>query len=147
MWPWDVNMATQNLLRFLLLLMLMLRIMLATACWFGSWRAQSLNKSFALEPNVSSQICNKLLPTLSLASTSATETASTSFELASSHARVTSIKFTKRYGVSQLVSEWVSFCFRTFPFHNLIDMPKKILSDPSPIIGNACQWLTDSLTP
>ena len=38
MWPWDVKMATQNLLRFLLFLMLILRIMLATVCWFGSWR-------------------------------------------------------------------------------------------------------------
>ena len=28
---------TQNLLRLLMLLMLMLRIILATACWFGSW--------------------------------------------------------------------------------------------------------------
>ena len=66
--------------------------------------AQSLNKSLALGPNVSSQICNKLLPTWSSASTWATVTTSTSFELASSHARVTSIKFTKQ----QLVSEWVS---------------------------------------
>ena len=66
--------------------------------------AQSLNKSLALEPNVSSQICNKLLPTWSSASTWATVTTSTSFELASSHARATSIKFTKQ----QLVSRWVS---------------------------------------
>ena len=65
---------------------------------------QSLNKSLALCPNLSFQICNKLLPTRSSSSTSATATTSTSFELASSHARVTSIKFTKR----QLVSEWVS---------------------------------------
>ena len=34
--------------------------------------AQSLNKSLALGPNVSSQICNKLLPKLSSASTSVT---------------------------------------------------------------------------
>ena len=32
----------------------------------------------------------------------------TSFELASSHARVTSIKFTKQESVSQWVSEWVT---------------------------------------
>ena len=70
--------------------------------------AQSLKKSLVLGPNVSSQICNKLLPTWSSLSTSATVTTSTSFELASSHARVTSIKFTKRHGVSQWASEWVS---------------------------------------
>ena len=62
---------------------------------------QSLNKSSAFWPNLSFQICNKLLPTRS---SSATVSTSTSFELASSHARVTSIKFTKRYGVSQWVS-------------------------------------------
>ena len=43
-------------------------------------------------------------PTRFSSSTSATVTTSTSFKLASSHARVTSIKSTKRYGVSQLVS-------------------------------------------
>ena len=38
MWPWYVKMATQNLLKLLLLLMLMLRIMLATVCYrFGMW--------------------------------------------------------------------------------------------------------------
>jgi len=61
-------------------------------------------KSLVLGPNVSSQICNKLLPTWSSASTWAKVTTSTSFELASSHARATSIKFTKQ----ELVSEWVS---------------------------------------
>ena len=66
--------------------------------------AQSLKKSLVLGPNVSSQICNKLLPTWSSLSTSATVTTSTSFELASSHARVTSIKFTKRQWVSELGS-------------------------------------------
>ena len=62
--------------------------------------AQSLNKSLALWPNLSSKICKKLLPTWSSSSTLATVTTSTSFELPSSHARVTSIKFTKCYGVS-----------------------------------------------
>ena len=62
--------------------------------------AQSLNKSLALRPNLSFQICNKLLPTRSSSLTSATVTTSTSFELASSHARVTSIKFTKQQLVS-----------------------------------------------
>ena len=39
MWPWRVKMPTQNLLRLLLMLMLILRIMLATVCYrFGSWR-------------------------------------------------------------------------------------------------------------
>ena len=65
-------------------------------------------------PNVSSQICNKVLPTWSSLSTSATVTTSTSFELstsatvttstsfelATSHARVTSMKSTKRQLVS-----------------------------------------------
>ena len=62
--------------------------------------AQSLNKSLAVCPNLSSWICNKLLPTRSSSSTSATVTTSTCFELASAHARVKSIKSTKRHGVS-----------------------------------------------
>ena len=38
MWPWRVRMPTQNLLRLLLLLMLMLRNVLTTIrCRFGSW--------------------------------------------------------------------------------------------------------------
>ena len=48
--------------------------------------------------NSSSQI-NKLLPRWSSVSTSARVTISTSFELVSSHARVTSNKSTKRHGV------------------------------------------------
>ena len=80
--------------------------------------AQSLNKSLALGPNVSSQICNKLLPTWSSASTSATVTTSTSFELASSHARVTSIKFTKQQSVSQSVSQLGSH-WQAFPMIGL----------------------------
>ena len=48
------------------------------------------------------------MPTSSSASTSATVTTSTSFELTSSHARFTSIKFTKQELVSQLVSQSVS---------------------------------------
>ena len=63
--------------------------------------AQSLNKSLAFWTNLNFRICNKLLPTQP---SSATITTSTSFELASSHARVTSIKFTKQ----QWVSQWVS---------------------------------------
>ena len=66
--------------------------------------AQSLNKSLALWTILSSQICNKLLPIQSSSSTLATVTISTSFELVSSHARVTSIKFTKQ----QLGSQWVT---------------------------------------
>ena len=53
--------------------------------------------------NSSFQI-NKLLPRWFSVSTSARVTISTSFELVFSHARVTSIKFTKE----QLVSQWVS---------------------------------------
>ena len=63
--------------------------------------AQSLNKHLAFWPNLGFQICNKLLPTRS---SSATVTTSTSFELASSHARVTSREFTKQQLVSQSVS-------------------------------------------
>jgi len=62
--------------------------------------AQSLNKSLALWTILSYQICNKLLPIQSSSSTLATVTISTSFELVSSHARVTSIKFTKQQWVS-----------------------------------------------
>ena len=59
-------------------------------------------KSLAFWPNLSFEICNKLLPTQS---SSATVTTWTSFELASSHDRgVTSVKFTKQ----QWVSEWVT---------------------------------------
>ena len=70
--------------------------------------AQSLNKSLTLWPNLRFHICNKLLPTRSSSSTSATIKTSTSFELASSKARVTSIKFTKRQWVSESVREWVT---------------------------------------
>ena len=68
--------------------------------------AQRLNKSLALWTILSSQICNKLLPIQSSSSTLATVTISTSFELVSSHARVTSIKFTKQEWVSESVSHW-----------------------------------------
>ena len=70
--------------------------------------AQGLNKSLALWTILSSQICNKLLPIQSSSSTLATVTISTSFELVSSHARVTSIKFTKQEWVSQSVRESVT---------------------------------------
>ena len=70
--------------------------------------AQSLNKSLALWTILSYQICNKLLPIQSSSSTLATVTISTSFELVSSHARVTSIKFTKQEWVSESGSESVS---------------------------------------
>ena len=66
--------------------------------------AKSRNKRLAFWPNLSFQICNTLLPPRSLSSTSTTVTTSTSFELPSSHARVTSIKFTKRQLVSQLLT-------------------------------------------
>ena len=56
--------------------------------------------------NLSFQICNKMLPTRSSSSTSATiKPQQVCNELASSKARVTSIKFTKRESVSQLVSD------------------------------------------
>ena len=54
-------------------------------------------------PNLHQTIVNTFL-----SSTSATVATSTSFELASSHARVTSIKFTKQQWVSQSVSYWVT---------------------------------------
>jgi len=68
-------------------------------------KPQSLNKSLALWTILSYQICNKLLPIQSSSSTLATVTISTSFELVSSHARVTSIKFTKQQSVSELGRE------------------------------------------
>ena len=63
--------------------------------------AQSLNKRLAFWPNLSFEICSKLLPTWS---SSATVTTSTSFELASLNTRVISTKFTKQELVSELVS-------------------------------------------
>ena len=60
--------------------------------------AQSLHKILALWSNLNFLIFNKLLPTRSTSSTSATVTTSASFELAYSLARVTSINIT----------EWVS---------------------------------------
>ena len=47
--------------------------------------AESLNKSLALWPNLSFQICNKMLPTQFASSTSATVKISTIFELLSSY--------------------------------------------------------------
>ena len=67
--------------------------------------APSLNKNLALRPNFTFLICTELLSTHFSSSTWATVTTSTSFELSSSHARVTSIKFIKRHGVSQWVSD------------------------------------------
>ena len=52
--------------------------------------------------------CTKLLSIRFSSSTSTTVTTSTSFELPSSHARVTSIKFTKQESVNESVSEWVT---------------------------------------
>ena len=90
--------------------------------------AQSLNKSLSFWPNLSFQICNKLLPTRSSSET----TTSTSFELASLHARVTSIKFTKQELVSELVTgpikryvmlksivyKHVAYCNRCYSFQS-----------------------------
>ena len=61
---------------------------------------QSLNQSLALLPSLSSQICNKLLPTRSSSSTSAPVTTSTIFELASSQKALYNFKklYSKRYG-------------------------------------------------
>ena len=78
---------------------------------------QSLNKSLALWPYLSFQICNKLLPTWFTSQTSAKVTTPTSFELASSHARVTSIKWRKRvvHWQQQLVSFTCSWCAAQHP--------------------------------
>ena len=62
--------------------------------------SQSPDKNSTLWPKLIFQICTKLLSTCFSSSTSTTVTTSTSFVLVSSHARVTSIKFTKQ--------EWVS---------------------------------------
>ena len=58
--PWYVRMATQNLLKLLLLLMLMLRIMLATVCYrFGSWcLVLKLNLCADFEHKVWSRFCS-----------------------------------------------------------------------------------------
>jgi len=69
---------------------------------------QSPNKNLTLWPKLIFQICTKLLSTCFSSSTSTTVTTSTSFELPSSHARVTSIKFTKQESVNESVSEWVT---------------------------------------
>ena len=71
----------------------------------GQTLCSKSEQNLALWPNLSSQICNKL-PTRSSSSTSAKVATSKSFELVSSHARVTSIKFTKQQWVSQSVSYW-----------------------------------------
>ena len=62
--------------------------------------AQSLNNNLSSQTNSSFQICTKMSSTRFLASTSTTVTISTSFELIFSHARITSIKFTKQQLVS-----------------------------------------------
>ena len=95
-------------------------IFLTLLCWFSMSRQFSNQtrrrniakgttgrrvwKKFSFWPSLSSQICNKLLPTRSSSSTSASVIISTKFELASLHARVTSIRSTKRHRVSYLVS-------------------------------------------
>ena len=66
--------------------------------------AQNQTKNLTLWPNFSFQICTKLSSTHFSASTSATVTTSTSFELASSHFRVTSIKSTKQESVSHCIA-------------------------------------------
>ena len=70
------------------------------------WKAMNQHLTFWL--SFIFQICTKLSSTRFSASTSATVTTSTSFKLASSQARVTSIKFTKQEWVSQSVSQSVS---------------------------------------
>ena len=83
--------------------------------WFQISQHPLLNFLFVEAPltlwqNLCFQVCDKLLPTRLSSSTSATVTTSTSFELPSSHARVTSIKFTKRQlgreGVTDKHSQW-----------------------------------------
>ena len=61
-------------------------------------------KKLTFWPSFIFQICTKLSSTRFSASTSATVTTSTSFELASSHARVTSFKSTKQQWMSGLVT-------------------------------------------
>ena len=63
---------------------------------------QNTDQTSALWPNFSFQFCTKMSSTHFSASTSATVKTSTSCELASSHARVTSIKSTKQ--------QWISEC-------------------------------------
>ena len=87
--------------------------------------AQSLNKSLALGPNVSSQICNKLLPTWSSASTWATVTASTSFDKNNSlfstlvHLNLRTMLYEIRYmyAMSFSVPSWQSCLVASVPCH------------------------------
>ena len=67
-----------------------------------------ISRIWNLALNFTFQICTKLLSTRISSSTWATVTTSTSFELSSSHALVTPIKFTKRQSVSQSVSQSVN---------------------------------------
>ena len=74
----------------------------------------------------------KLLPTRSSASTSATVRTSTSFELQSSHARVTSIKFTKQVRVRESVSDWQALPRRSNKNCNRLwhgDMPNQLVQE------------------
>ena len=60
MWPWRVKMPTQNLLRLLLLLMLVMRIVLASVCSrLGSWGLViKLNFLSDFEHKVWSRFCS-----------------------------------------------------------------------------------------
>jgi len=69
------------------------KVYLQNLAWPSTLKSWS-NLMLKVWTNLRFQFCNKLLPKWSSSSTSATVTISTSFELPSSHARVTSIKFT-----------------------------------------------------
>ena len=94
------------------------------------------------EQKLSSQICTKRS-----SSTSATVTTSTGFESASSHDRVTSIKFTKQQWVSESVIEWVSLSvshWQTLPMMGLRSDKKFFWAYPlkkSSILFNS-SWVT-----
>ena len=70
------------------------------------WNKYAKIMWLCLSLSLSSQICNKLLPTRSSSSTSATVTTSTIFELASSQKALYNFKklYSKRYGVNYFSS-------------------------------------------
>ena len=76
--------------------------------------AQSMNKNLTLWPNHLPNLHQNVV-NMFLIVNRATVTIPTIFELSSSHARATPIKFTKQEWVSQLVREWVSQWVTSIP--------------------------------
>ena len=98
--------------------------------WNDAWLTLHLHQSSLLNESewVSQSVSDKH-----------SQTVTTSFELPSSHARVTSIKFTKRESVSELVSQWL-----TWTKLNLIDVTLACEDGNSKLVLTV--WLCLSLT-